>query len=70
MNRLSRVSGIHCLNLESMMQALESRLDFFHAHGARLSDHALDTVPYGVPSTHIAGEAFRKAMSGAPLTEA
>ena len=70
MNRLSRVSGIHCLNLESMMQALEARLDFFHAHGARLSDHALDTVPYGVPSTHIAGEAFRKAMSGAPLTEA
>ena len=52
------------------MQALEARLDFFHAHGARLSDHALDTVPYGVPSTHIAGEAFRKAMSGAPLTEA
>lgn len=35
MNRLSRVSGIHCLNLESMMQALESRLDYFHAHGAR-----------------------------------
>ncbi len=69
MNRLSRVSGIACLNLENLMKALESRLDYFHAHGARLSDHALDTVPYGVPSTHIAGEAFRKAMSGAPLTE-
>ncbi|MCI7703279.1 MAG: glucuronate isomerase [Clostridiales bacterium] len=70
MNRLSRVSGIHCLNLENMMKALEIRLDYFHACGARLSDHALDTVPYGVPSTHIAGEAFRKALSGAPLTEA
>ena len=70
MNKLSRVSGIQCLNLESMMKALESRLDYFHACGARLSDHALDTVPFGAPSTHIAGEAFRKAMSGAPLTEA
>lgn len=70
MNKLSRVSGIQCLNLENMMQALEKRLDYFHACGARLSDHGLDTVPYGVPSTHIAGEAFRKAMSGAPLTEA
>ena len=69
MNRLSRVSGVHCLNLENMMKALEIRLDYFHACGARLSDHALDTVPYGVPSTHIAGEAFRKAMSGAPLTD-
>ena len=67
--KLSRVSGIQCLNLESLMKAIESRLDYFHAHGARLSDHALDTVPYGVPSTHIAGEAFRKAISGAPLTE-
>ncbi len=70
MNRLSRVSGIQCLNLESMMKALETRMDYFHANGARLSDHALDTVPYGIPSTHIAGEAFRKAMSGAPLTDA
>lgn len=69
MNRLSRVSGIQCLNLESMIKALALRVDFFHAHGARLSDHALDTVPFGIPSTHIATEAFRKALSGAPLTE-
>ena len=69
MNLLSRVSGIHCLSLDSMMKALESRLDYFHACGARLADHGLDTLPYGVPSTHIAGEAFRKAMSGAPLTK-
>ena len=68
-SKLSRVSGIQCLSLENLLKAVESRLDYFHAHGARLSDHALDTVPYGVPSTHIAGEAFRKAMSGAPLTE-
>ena len=69
MHRLSRASGIQCLNLESMIKALALRIDFFHAHGARLSDHALDTVPFGIPSTHIAGEAFRKALSGAPLTE-
>ena len=68
-SKLSRVSGIQCLSLENLLKAVESRLDYFHAHGARLSDYALDTVPYGVPSTHIAGEAFRKAMSGAPLTE-
>ena len=69
MGKLSRVSGIDCLNLADMMKALESRLDFFQANVSRLSDHALDTVPFGVPSTHIAGEAFRKALSGVPLTQ-
>ena len=69
MNKLSRVSGVQCLNLEALMKAVEIRLDYFHAAGARLSDHALDTVPYGVPSTHIAEEALRKALAGQPLTE-
>lgn len=70
MNKLSRVSGIQCLNLENMMKALVSRFEYFHANGSRLADHALDTVPYAVPSMHVASEAFRKAMSGAVLTEA
>ena len=69
MSKLSRVSGIHCLNLDDMMKALESRLDYFHENGSRLADHGMDTVPYGVPSTHIAKEAFRKAISGGALTQ-
>lgn len=68
MNKLSRVSGIQCLSLGEMLKALEARLDYFHACGARLSDHALDTVPYAKPDEKTAGEAFRKGLSGAPLT--
>ena len=70
MNILSRVSGVRILNVDAMMQALENRLDYFHAAGARLSDHALDTVPYAKPDPAVAGEAFRKAMSGEELTVA
>ena len=69
MGKLSRVSGILCLNLESVMKALESRLDYFHACGARLADHGLETVPYAEPDAAVAGEAFRKAMSGEALTD-
>ena len=69
MGKLARVSGISTLNLADMMRALESRVDYFHACGARISDHGLDTVPYAPPSHTIAGEAYRKAMSGQPLTE-
>ena len=69
MGKLARVSGVNTLNLADMMKALETRLDYFHACGARVSDHGLDTVPYAPPSHTIAGEAYRKAMSGQPLTE-
>ncbi len=66
---LSRASGIECKSLESMLQAVEKRLDYFHARGSRLSDHALDTVPSGVPSKEIAAVAFNKAITGQSLTE-
>lgn len=69
MGLLGRVSGVSTLNLPSMLAALRSRFEYFHACGARISDHALDTVPYAMPSHTIAGEAFRKALSGQPLTQ-
>ncbi len=70
MNKLSQVSGVECVNLEAMMKALEKRLDYFHENGSRLSDHALDTVPFGVPKADVAAEAFAKALRGEELTAA
>ncbi len=70
MNKLSQVSGVECVNLEAMMKALEMRLDYFHENGSRLSDHALDTVPFGVPKADVAAEAFAKALRGEELTAA
>ena len=66
---LSRVSGIECRDLEAMLQAVEKRLDYFHARGSRLSDHALDTIPGGVPSREIAAQAFNKAITGESLND-
>ena len=68
MGKLSRVSGIPCLNLGDVMKALERRFELFHAFGARIADHGLELVPYAEMDEAVASEAFRKAMSGETLT--
>ena len=69
MNTLSRVSGVDCLNIENVLKALEIRLDYFHACGARVSDHGLDTVPYATPNAEVADAALKKALAGEALTQ-
>lgn len=65
---LGRVSGKNTLNFQDMLQALESRVQYFHEVGARVSDHALDTVPFAAPNYAVAQEAYRKALCGEALT--
>lgn len=49
-----------------LVEWIRSRIAYFHAHGCRLSDHALEYVPYGVGDPETA---FNKRMSGETLTE-
>ncbi len=49
-----------------LLTRLTRRIDFFHAHGCRLSDHALETVPAG---TLDAATVFDRRMAGEALTE-
>ena len=44
---------------------IKERIAFFDAHGCRLSDHALEYVPFGIGS---AEDAFNKKMRGEELT--
>ena len=70
MSTLSRVSGVQCLNIADVLKALEIRLDYFHANGARVSDHALDTVPYVKCDEAAADAALKKGLAGEELTQA
>ncbi len=51
---------------EALIQKLEERIDFFHENGCRLSDHALDAIPYaeGDPK-----KVFDKAVKGEAITK-
>ena len=65
---LSEVSGVACKDMDGVLKALEVRLDYFHAAGARVADHAMDTVPYARPCAEKADAVMAKALAGETLT--
>ncbi len=62
--KLSQESGVLISSAEDVIAALEKRIGYFHDCGCRLSDHALDTVPFTGPDDGKADQAFRRAMDG------
>ncbi len=48
-----------------LTQWLTSRIDFFHENGCRISDHALEYVPYAIGDPEAV---FNKKMNGEELT--
>jgi glucuronate isomerase len=62
---LEKVSKIKITNYEEFLQAMESRVRFFHSVGCRLSDHGLDgTVVYAETTREEAAAIFGKALEG------
>ncbi|QGQ98687.1 glucuronate isomerase [Paenibacillus psychroresistens] len=55
-------------NLDELLMALEKRILFFHSVGCRISDHALDYVPYAEASKDEVAEIFLKAIGGNNVT--
>ena len=67
--KLSATANVHIRDLNSLLDALKKRHDYFHSLGARLSDHGLDhcfATPY---SDRNAAAIFTKAHDGHSLTE-
>ena len=62
--RLSEVSGVEIRRAEDVLVALKRRVDFFHGTGCRLSDHALDTVPFAQPDSRKADAALAAGLRG------
>lgn len=65
--KLAAVSGIDINSYDALIEAIYSRIDYFHAVGCRISDHALDGVPYadGIDINAV----FKKALEGGKLTD-
>ena len=61
---LSEVSGVEIRTTDDVIAALEKRVDYFHAHGARVSDHGLDSVPFAQVEMEKADRALQAAMKG------
>ena len=67
--KLSAVSETMINSYADLIQAVYSRVDYFHSVGCRISDHALDSVPYEAVTEKEADEVFQKAMRGEALTQ-
>ncbi|MGN0002975.1 MAG: glucuronate isomerase [Sphingobacterium composti] len=63
--RLSTVSNIQILDLDSLLEALFNRIEYFHALGCRIADHGLGCLPF---ETNIALESinitFKSILAG------
>ncbi|WP_166241931.1 glucuronate isomerase [Paenibacillus turpanensis] len=62
--KLAEVSGLTIENYDQLLAALEARVEFFHSVGGRVSDHALDYVPYAEATKEEAASIFAKALKG------
>jgi len=60
------VQAIGINDYKSLVKWIKERIAFFDSYGCRLSDHALEYVPYG---TGDAEAAFNKRMAGEELTK-
>ena len=67
--KLSAAAGMEINSYDDLVSAIYKRIDFFHENGCRISDHALDSVPFEEAPEAEAAAAFRKAMSGAKLSQ-
>ena len=54
--------------VEEICDALVARLEFFHAHGCKASDHGLDYVPFRKCTMEEANAIYHKALRGEKLT--
>ena len=66
---LSKAAGMEIKSTADVLTALERRVEYFHACGCRISDHGMDTVPWGEPSFKQADKAFEAAMNGEELKQ-
>jgi len=67
-NQLQQVTGSDLENFDSFMAALESRLDFFHQAGCRVSDHGNDIFYFEQASAPELDTTYKKARQGEILS--
>jgi len=67
--KLSSVVGYELNTLERLEKALSERIQYFHDHGSRLSDHALDVVMYEHGTQEEVSLIYEKALKNQPLSK-
>ncbi|MFT4171062.1 MAG: glucuronate isomerase [Rhodocyclaceae bacterium] len=67
--RLSAVSGVAIDDFPGLLKALDARLDYFAAHGCKLSDHAIDVAFFAPASESELTTILARAMSNEAVSK-
>ncbi|MBE5040121.1 glucuronate isomerase [Ructibacterium gallinarum] len=65
---LGESAGISISCFEELIQAIYSRMEYFHQMGCRVSDHGLEDIPFAQGEAEEIDTIFQKALSGEPLS--
>ncbi|BDD04804.1 glucuronate isomerase [Aureibacter tunicatorum] len=68
LTELSKIVGFEIDSFESLVNALQSRVDFFHANGCRLSDHGFTSLPNADFNTNEIIAIFKNFLSGKSIS--
>jgi glucuronate isomerase len=71
LERLGTAANVQIGSFAALARALEARVEFFHAHGGRASDHAIDVVlPDTMPDDATVEALFARRLAGETLNPA
>lgn len=66
--KLSATAGVEITDIDSLLDVMTKRLDFFEELGCKTSDHGMDYIPYAPCSAKEADAILKAALSGEALT--
>jgi glucuronate isomerase len=69
MKTLGSIVGFPVVDADSLIRAVENRVNYFHEHGGRLSDHALDTVLFEDFTNEEIEAIIKNALAGKELSQ-
>ncbi|GGZ15670.1 uronate isomerase [Echinicola pacifica] len=67
LNLLGQASDTEISSYKALLDALKNRVDYFHEHGGRLSDHGLEKLYYFKRGTYDCEKLMAKLLGGAKL---
>lgn len=66
--RLAHAADTEIRDMTSLLAALDSRMDYFDAHGCTVADHALDNIVFRTADTAALDAILQKRLAGQPVT--
>ena len=68
LDSLGESANVEIRSFSNLLEALSNRIDYFHDHGARISDHGLSYLPYYKRGEFDSDKLFQKFINGQDLS--